>query len=269
MISVKRDLNLNREMSRGKQQLTEQEVQQERAENIKNMFSSIVRVYDFLNAFLSLNRDKSWRKFAVKVSGTTSNMKILDVCTGTGDLALSFSQHLNGNGLVVGSDYCHDMLRYGKPKIKKRNREDKIKLIEADTLKLPFHDNAFAISTVGFGIRNVTDLMAGINEMKRVVVPDGKVIILEFSQPTNPLFRYLYYFYFRKILPIIGKVISKSKFDAYSYLPNSVLAFPDKEALKRKMEECGLIEVKIFQRTFGIVTVHIGKKPPDSSSKSP
>ncbi|MCP5007215.1 MAG: bifunctional demethylmenaquinone methyltransferase/2-methoxy-6-polyprenyl-1,4-benzoquinol methylase UbiE [Planctomycetes bacterium] len=253
-------------MNTGKHSRQEHEVQKERAENIKSMFSSIVRVYDFLNAFLSLNRDKSWRKFAVKVSGTTPNMKILDVCTGTGDLALSFSQQLNGNGIVIGSDYCHEMLHYGKPKIKKRNLEEKIKLIEADTLKLPFRDNTFEISTVGFGIRNVTDLMAGIKEMGRVVVPNGKIIILEFSQPTNFLFRWIYFFYFKKILPIIGKVISQSKFDAYSYLPNSVLAFPDKDELKRKMEECGLIEVKFFQRTFGIVTLHIGRKPPDTLS---
>ncbi|MDR4504668.1 MAG: bifunctional demethylmenaquinone methyltransferase/2-methoxy-6-polyprenyl-1,4-benzoquinol methylase UbiE [Candidatus Scalindua sp.] len=252
-------------MNTGDEPPTEQEVLKERAENIKSMFSSIVRVYDFLNSFLSLNRDKSWRKSAVTLSGIRSDMKILDVCTGTGDLAISFSQQLNGNGLVVGSDYCHDMLRYGKPKIKKRHLEDKVTLIEADTLKLPFHDNAFEISTVGFGIRNVTDLMAGIKEMARVVVPDGKVIILEFSQPTNFIFRYIYFFYFRKILPVIGKIISQSKFDAYSYLPDSVLAFPDKEELKRKMEECGLIEVKFFQRTFGIVTIHIGRKPPATS----
>ncbi|KAA3596513.1 MAG: demethylmenaquinone methyltransferase [Candidatus Scalindua sp. AMX11] len=255
-------------MNRGRQPLTEQETQKERSDNIKSMFSSIVRVYDFLNAFLSLNRDKSWRKFTVKVSDMTPNMKILDVCTGTGDLAISFSQQLNGNGLVVGSDYCHDMLRYGKPKIEKRQIADKIKLIEADTLKLPFPDNTFDISTVGFGIRNVTDLMAGIKEMGRVIIPNGKVIILEFSQPTNFIFRGIYFFYFRKILPIIGKIVSKSKFDAYSYLPNSVLAFPNKDELKRKMEECGLIEVKIFQKTFGIVTIHIGSKPPDTASSS-
>lgn len=268
MIFAKRDLNLNKTMNTGSEPPTGIEMQKERAESIKNMFSSIVRVYDFLNAFLSLNRDKSWRKSAVTLSGTQSDMKILDVCTGTGDLAISFSQQLHGNGLVVGSDYCHDMLRYGKPKIKKRHLEAKVKLIEADTLQLPFRDNTFEISTVGFGIRNVTDLMAGIKEMARVVTPNGKIIILEFSQPTNSVFRYIYFFYFRKILPMIGKIISQSKFDAYSYLPNSVLAFPDKEELKGKMEACGLREVKIFQRTFGIVTIHIGRKPPDTSFTS-
>ena len=129
-------------------EISQEELLKKKAENIRNMFGSIVRVYDFLNALLSLNFDKSWRKFAAKVSDVKTDTKVLDVCTGTGDLAISYSKLLNGNGLVVGSDYCHDMLRYGLPKIKKRHLENKIKLIEADTLQLPFRDNAFEISTV-------------------------------------------------------------------------------------------------------------------------
>ena len=244
-----------------KNNITPEELLKKRAENIKTMFGSIVKVYDLLNALLSLNLDKSWRKFAVSVSGVRPDTKVLDVCTGTGDLAIAYSKSLNGNGLVVGSDFCHDMLRYGSPKIKKRHIEDKIKLIEADTLNLPFPDNSFEVSTVAFGIRNVADLEAGISEMGRVIKPNGRVVILEFSQPTNFIFRHIYFFYFNRILPIIGKLISQSKFDAYAYLPQSVLAFPDKPGLKRKMEECGLKEVKFFERTFGIVAVHVGIKP--------
>ncbi len=247
-------MNTNRETS-------QEELSKKRAENIKNMFGSIVRVYDLLNALLSLNFDKSWRKFAAKISDIKPDTKVLDVCTGTGDLAISYSKHLNGNGLVVGSDYCHDMLKYGLPKIKKKHLENKIKLIEADTLQLPFRDNAFEISTVAFGIRNVTNLEAGIKEMRRVVEPNGRVVILEFSQPTNLLFKRIYFFYFTRILPMIGRLISKSKDDAYSYLPKSVLAFPDKFSLKIIMEKCGLEDVKFYTRTLGIVTVHIGKKP--------
>ncbi|OHC01581.1 MAG: ubiquinone biosynthesis methyltransferase UbiE [Planctomycetes bacterium RIFCSPLOWO2_12_FULL_40_19] len=242
-------------------EISQEELLKKKAENIRNMFGSIVRVYDFLNALLSLNFDKSWRKFAAKVSGVKTDTKVLDVCTGTGDLAISYSKLLNGNGLVVGSDYCHDMLRYGLPKIKKRHLENKIKLIEADTLQLPFRDNSFEISTVAFGIRNVADLEAGIKEMRRVVGPDGRVVILEFSQPTNFLFRRIYLFYFTRILPMIGRLVSKSRIDAYTYLPQSVLAFPDKLSLKKKMEECGLEDVRFFTRTLGIVTIHIGKKP--------
>ena len=189
---------------------------------------------------------------------------MLDVCTGTADLAISHSKLLNGNGLVVGSDYCHDMLRYGLPKIKKRHLENKIKLVEADTLQLPFRDNAFEVSTVAFGIRNVSNLEEGIKEMRRVVGPNGKVVILEFSQPTNFIFKKIYFFYFTRILPMIGKLIAKSKVDAYSYLPQSVLAFPDRLSLKQKMEQCGLNNVKFFTRTLGIVTIHIGEKPANS-----
>jgi len=242
-------------------EISQEELLKKKAENIRNMFGSIVRVYDFLNALLSLNFDKSWRKFAAKVSDVKTDTKVLDVCTGTGDLAISYSKLLNGNGLVVGSDYCHDMLRYGLPKIKKRHLENKIKLIEADTLQLPFRDNSFEISTVAFGIRNVADLESGIKEMRRVVGPDGRVVILEFSQPTNFLFRRIYLFYFTRILPMIGRLVSKSRIDAYTYLPQSVLAFPDKLSLKKKMEECGLEDVRFFTRTLGIVTIHIGKKP--------
>ncbi len=264
-----------------KNRITQEELLEKRAESIKTMFGSIVKVYDLLNALLSLNFDKSWRKFTARVSGIKPDTKVLDVCTGTGDLAISYSKLLNGKGLVVGSDYCHDMLRYGLPKIKKRHLEDKIKFIEADTLHLPFNDDSFEVSTVAFGIRNVVDLEAGIKEMRRVVRPNGRVVILEFSQPTNFLFRRIYFFYFTKILPVIGKLISRSsvpreprlsplrcKFDAYTYLPHSVIAFPDKLGLKRKMEQCGLRDVRIFERTFGIVTVHIGEKPPASSIAS-
>jgi demethylmenaquinone methyltransferase/2-methoxy-6-polyprenyl-1,4-benzoquinol methylase len=242
-------------------EISQEELLKKKAENIRNMFGSIVRVYDFLNAILSLNFDKSWRKFAAKVSDVKPDTKVLDVCTGTGDLAISYSKLLNGNGLVVGSDYCHDMLRCGLPKIKKRHLENKIKLIEADTLQLPFRDNSFEISTVAFGIRNVADLEAGIKEMRRVVGPDGRVVILEFSQPANSLFRRIYFFYFTRILPMIGRLISKSRIDAYTYLPQSVLAFPDKLSLKKKMEECGLEDVRFFTRTLGIVAIHVGRKP--------
>jgi demethylmenaquinone methyltransferase/2-methoxy-6-polyprenyl-1,4-benzoquinol methylase len=242
-------------------EIPQEELLKKKAESIRNMFGSIVRVYDLLNALLSLNFDKSWRKFAAKVSDVKPDTKVLDVCTGTGDLAISYSKFLNGNGIVVGSDYCHDMLRYGLPKIKKRHLENKIKLIEADTLQLPFRNNAFEISTVAFGIRNVADLDAGIKEMGRVVGPNGRVVILEFSQPTNFLFRRIYFFYFTRILPMIGRLISKSKIDAYTYLPQSVLAFPDKLSLKKRMEACGLKDVKFFTRTLGIVTIHIGRKP--------
>lgn len=225
------------------------------------MFGSIARVYDLLNTILSFNFDKSWRKFAVKVSNVTPDAQVLDVCTGTGDLAIAYSKVLNDSGKVIGSDFCHEMVRLADLKLKKRNLSDKIKVIEADTLHLPFQDNSFQVSAVAFGIRNVSDLRAGITEMMRITAPGGRVVILEFSQPTNPVFKAIYYFYFKKILPSIGKLISRSEYNAYSYLPSSVLNFPDRYGLRAQMESSGLEDVKIYLRTLGIVTIHVGTKP--------
>ncbi len=241
--------------------ITQTELLTKKGVHIQRMFGSIARVYDLLNTILSFNFDKSWRKFAVKVSNVTPDAQVLDVCTGTGDLAIAYSKVLNDSGKVIGSDFCHEMVRLADLKLKKRNLSDKIKVIEADTLHLPFQDNSFQVSAVAFGIRNVSDLRAGITEMMRITAPGGRVVILEFSQPTNPVFKAIYYFYFKKILPSIGKLISRSEYNAYSYLPSSVLNFPDRYGLRAQMESSGLEDVKIYLRTLGIVTIHVGTKP--------
>ncbi|MFN3533407.1 MAG: bifunctional demethylmenaquinone methyltransferase/2-methoxy-6-polyprenyl-1,4-benzoquinol methylase UbiE [Candidatus Brocadia sp.] len=241
--------------------ITQTELLTKKGAYIQQMFGSIARVYDLLNTILSFNFDKSWRKFAVKVSNVTPDAKVLDVCTGTGDLAIAYSKVLNGSGRVIGSDFCHEMVRLADLKLKKRELSGKVKVIEADTLHLPFQDNCFQVSAVAFGIRNVADLRAGITEMMRITAPGGRVVILEFSQPVNPIFKAIYYFYFKKILPFIGKLISRSKYNAYSYLPSSVLNFPDRYGLLQVMESCGLEDVKIYSRTLGIVTIHVGQKP--------
>ena len=241
--------------------LTQTELLTKKGAYIQQMFGSIARVYDLLNTILSFNFDKSWRKFAVKVSNVAQDARVLDVCTGTGDLAIAYSRVLNGSGRVVGSDFCHEMVRLADRKLKKRNLSGKIKVIEADTLHLPFQDNYFQVSAVAFGIRNVADLRAGITEMMRITAPGGCVVILEFSQPTNPVFKAIYYYYFKRILPFVGRLISRSKYNAYSYLPSSVLNFPDRYGLRTQMECCGLVNVKIYSRTLGIVTVHVGQKP--------
>lgn len=242
--------------------ITQTELLTKKGEHIQRMFGSIARVYDLLNTVLSFNFDKSWRRFAVKVSDVTPDAKILDVCTGTGDLAIAYSRVLSKEGKVIGSDFCHEMLRLANHKLMKKKYSDKTEVIEADTLHLPFQDNYFHVSAVAFGIRNVSDLRSGITEMMRITRPGGRVVILEFSQPTNPTFKAVYYFYFKKILPFIGRLISRSKYNAYAYLPSSVLNFPDRYGLKTVMESCGLEDVKIYSRTLGIVTVHVGKKPP-------
>jgi len=237
------------------------ELLSKKGESIRRMFGSIARVYDLLNTILSFNLDKSWRRFAVKVSQVSLDAKVLDVCTGTADLAIAYSPHLDKNGKIVGSDFCFEMLQLAVRKLKGKKLSEKVEIISADTLSLPFKDNYFQVSAVAFGIRNVSDLNAGIREMVRVTAPKGRVVILEFSQPVNPVFQKIYYLYFKKILPFIGKVVSRSRYNAYAYLPSSVLKFPDRYGLKKEMEACGLTDVKIYAKTLGIVTIHVGTKP--------
>ncbi len=241
--------------------ITQTELLTKKGVHIQQMFGSIARVYDLLNTILSFNLDKRWRRCAVRVSNVSPDAKVLDVCTGTGDLAIAYSRALTGSGKVVGSDFCHEMVKLAGIKLRKRKLADKIKVIGADTLQLPFRDNYFHVSAVAFGIRNVSDLNAGIAEMARITAPGGRVVILEFSQPENPFFKAIYYFYFKKILPLVGKLISRSRYNAYSYLPSSVLNFPDRYGLKARMETCGLEDVRIYSRTLGIVTIHVGQKP--------
>lgn len=230
------------------------------AHRIKNLFSAVARHYDFLNSLLSLRFDGVWRRATVKASDVTQTSRVLDVCTGTGELALAYTDKIGANGFVIGSDFCFEMLAVGKKKVQRQGRSHAFVPIEADTLMLPFPDNTFDIVSVGFGIRNVTDLEIGIREMTRVAVPGGRIAILEFTQPVNPVFRSLYYFYFMKILPFIGNRISRNKDDAYGYLPRSVMQFPNCDALKAVMEQCGLTDVQYFRKTFGIVAIHVGKK---------
>ena len=230
------------------------------AHQIKKLFSAVARRYDFLNSLLSLRLDKSWRRETVKVSQVSSTSRVLDVCTGTGELALAYADNIGTEGYVLGSDFCYEMLAVGKQKVQRKGQANEFIPIEADTLTLPFLDNSFDIVSVGFGIRNVSDLELGIREMIRVAVPGGKIVILEFTQPNNAFFRGLYYFYFTKILPFVGNVISRNEEDAYGYLPRSVLQFPDCDALKLVMEQSGLTDVQFYRKTFGIVAIHVGVK---------
>ena len=231
------------------------------ADQIKNLFSAVARHYDFLNSLLSLRRDRSWRRETVKASSVEPTSKVLDVCTGTGELALAYADKIATEGFVIASDFCFEMLVIGDQKVEQKCQGVDTSFLAADTLILPFLDNTFDVVSVGFGIRNVSDLEMGIREMARVAAPGGRVVILEFTQPVNPLFRGLYYFYFTKILPFIGNRISGSEDDAYGYLPRSVMKFPDCDALKGIMEQCGLTDVRFYRKTFGIVAIHVGKKP--------
>ena len=227
---------------------------------IHNIFSAIARRYDFLNTLLSVGCDRSWRKFTARVSEIAPGNNVLDVCTGTGELALAYADAMDNGKPVIGTDFCFDMLAIGKDKIEKQRRSHDFVPIEADTLRLPFANDSFDVVSVGFGIRNVANLNLGIREMTRVAVKGGRIVILEFTQPSTPIFRNLHLLYFKKVLPVIGNLISRNKDDAYGYLPESVMNFPNCEQLKTTMEGCGLTDVRFYQKTFGIVAIHVGRK---------
>jgi demethylmenaquinone methyltransferase/2-methoxy-6-polyprenyl-1,4-benzoquinol methylase len=226
---------------------------------IRGMFAAIAPTYDPLNHLLSLNQDKGWRRFAAQTVGARPGDRVLDVCTGTADLAMALADRVGPSGRVVATDFCEEMVRLGAPKV--RGAAAPVRLGVADTLRLPFRDGTFRGVTVAFGIRNVADLGAGVREMARVTAPGGRVAILEFTQPANPLFRFVYYVYFLILLPILGNLVAGGKRNAYGYLPRSVLKFPDREGLRRIVETCGLVDVRVHARSFGIITVHVGMKP--------
>jgi len=175
------------------------------AAGIRSMFATVSRRYDLLNHLLSLNRDKYWRRKAVEISGPRKGDAVLDVCSGTADLAMAYSDGVGPEGLVVGTDFCPEMLLIGKQKLGAERGGARVELMVADTLDLPFPDGVFDVVSVAFGIRNVSDYEAGIREMARVAKEGGRVVILEFSLPETGLFNKIYMTYFTRVLPIIGR----------------------------------------------------------------
>jgi len=240
-----------------------------RETRIRRMFGHIAPTYDLLNHLLSLNIDKYWRWRTTRLVPPLGTAPILDLCTGTGDLALAYDRAAQQRVPIVGADFCHEMLLPAIKKAAKRQALDRIQFIEADAQKLPFPDNRFQIATVAFGLRNVTDTDRGIAEMVRVTQPGGRVAILEFSRPRNRLFGRLYRFYFRHVLPLIGQLLSRSKDNAYRYLPASVMEFPDGEALADRLRSHGLIDVRWHPFTFGIATLYVGVKKSPFSGEPP
>ncbi len=226
------------------------------------MFASIAGKYDFLNHLLSLNIDRMWRRYTTRMVPPEPGVPILDCCTGTADLALAY--HRAGRGLspVVGSDFCHEMLHIGNQKVRKAGAEGKISLIEGDTQRLPLPSNTFGVVTVAFGLRNVSNTVRGVDEMVRVARPGGKVAILEFSKPRGPLLGRLYLTFFRHVLPKVGQAIAPNRYEAYDYLPSSVLQFPDGQVMLDLLASRGLVELRQHPLTFGIATLYVGVKPP-------
>ncbi|MCX9083929.1 MAG: bifunctional demethylmenaquinone methyltransferase/2-methoxy-6-polyprenyl-1,4-benzoquinol methylase UbiE [Candidatus Methanoperedens sp.] len=224
--------------------------QQNKKEYVQKMFAGISPRYDLLNHLLSLGLDKYWRRFAVS---KLPHGYILDVCSGTGDVAIEVSK----NNSVIASDFCYEMLQFCMLKIKDMDRRN-ISCIQNDAENLSFKNGVFDGTIVAFGIRNVADIKKALSEMNRVVRKGGKVVILEFSIPENVFFKSIYNIYFKKILPTIGALVSRKK-GPYSYLPSSVMAFPVRKEFVGRMKEAGISNIEYFDLTFGIVTVYVGE----------
>lgn len=222
------------------------------------MFDKIARRYDFLNRFLSLRTDTIWRKKAVKTLKDQPPKTVLDVACGTGDLAIQIYKSFKPEK-ITGIDISEEMLNYGREKLRKKGLENAIKLETGDSENIHFPDNNFDAVTAAFGVRNFENLSQGICEMYRVLKPGGQVVILEFSQPEKFPVKQMYRFYFKRILPFIGRLFSKDK-SAYAYLPESVGAFPYGEDFLGILRKAGFPETSARSLTFGIASVYTARK---------
>jgi demethylmenaquinone methyltransferase/2-methoxy-6-polyprenyl-1,4-benzoquinol methylase len=233
---------------------------------VRAMFASIAGRYDLLNHLLSMNIDRRWRRFTTRMVPPEPGVPVLDCCTGTADLALAYGRAGRGLAPVVGADFCHEMLRVGRDKVRRAGAEGRVALVEADSQRLPFADDSFGVVTVAFGLRNVSDTMRGVDEMIRVARPGGRVAILEFSRPRGRLLGRLYLAFFRRMLPRIGQALAPNEQGAYEYLPTSVMQFPDGRDMLDLLAARGLTGLTMYPLTFGIATLYVGVKPRQESA---
>ncbi len=234
--------------------LTPYNTNESKKEQVASMFNNVAGTYDFLNHFFSMGIDKLWRRKLVNLMGQSKPKVILDVATGTADLAIAETK-LNPEK-IIGVDISEKMLEVGKTKTK---QYPNIELKLADGEHLPFENNTFDAVSIAFGIRNFENVIPGLAEMHRVLKIGGKVFVLEFSKPTNWFIKKIYYFYFCNVLPFVGKLVSKDA-RAYSYLPESVRIFPDGKKFVELLQYTGFKKIECRQLTFGISTIYIAEK---------
>jgi len=244
-----------------KPQLSTEELLTKRGDFIRDMFASIASIYDAMNSILSLMFDRRWRDAAARAARLRPDSLVLDVCCGTGKQALQFLRVLGGKARMIGADFCPEMLLAG---VRRMHREDRalISLVEADTLLLPFPDNAFDAVSASFGIRNVADIERGIGEMVRVARPGGKVVILDFARPRGAVFQPVYEFYFTRIVPTFGRMVHRGRMSPYEYLPKSVLRFVTTSELAEMLGRNGVTITETRELTLGIAALVVGTKKP-------
>lgn len=227
------------------------------ASPIASIFNRIAPHYDFLNHLLSFNIDKRWRKKALRNHVNSQTQEALDIACGTGDFSIQL--YKQGAQKITGIDISEGMVKVGKEKIAKKSLSQHIKLMTGDCAHLPFSENTFDVITVAFGVRNFEQRTQSLQEMHRVLKSGGKVIILEFSTPQHFPMKQFYWFYFRKILPFIGGLISGDR-AAYTYLPDSVYAFPQGKAFLQELTQAKFSDVKDQRLTFGVASIYYGTK---------
>lgn len=225
---------------------------------VHGVFQSIAPKYDFMNDLLSFRRHKAWRKFTMQKMNIQPGQTAIDLCCGTCDWTIAIAQ-ASQSGAIVGLDFSANMLSHGQVKIDQKQLDTQITLVEGNAMELPYADNSFDFATIGFGLRNVPDLDQVLAEMRRVVKPGGKVVCLELSKPTTQPFKGIYYFYFQRILPIIGKVMGNF-YKQYKWLPESLMKFPGRLELVEHFRKAGLSDVQAYPLTLGIAALHIGTK---------
>jgi demethylmenaquinone methyltransferase/2-methoxy-6-polyprenyl-1,4-benzoquinol methylase len=230
----------------------------EKKEQVASMFDSIAKRYDFLNRFLSLGIDKGWRKKAIENFEGKKLNHLLDIATGTADMALMAYQLIKPTK-ITGIDISEGMMQYGRIKITAKKLNDTIQLSLGDSTEIPFPDNSFDGAMVAFGVRNFADLEKGLKEINRVLQPGSKLVILEFSQPTSSWFKPIYNIYMKWITPTVGQLFSGNK-AAYSYLNESVIAFPEGPAFLKIFEQSGFTKVSQQKLTLGICSIYCGSK---------
>lgn len=230
-----------------------------KSEQVREMFDSIAPAYDFMNRAMTFGIDRLWRRRAVSELVRVPHAKVLDIATGTADLAMLLARRLDG-ARVTGVDLSEGMIGIGRRKVEAAGLADRVELEIADCLALPFGDSEFDCITCAYGVRNFQDLLAGYREMKRVLRPGGTVAILELSAPSGSIVRPFYNLYTRHVIPAVGRLISKDV-RAYSYLPESIAAVPARGAMTAIMEQAGFVGARHISLTFGVCTLYLAVKP--------
>ncbi|MCL4514804.1 MAG: bifunctional demethylmenaquinone methyltransferase/2-methoxy-6-polyprenyl-1,4-benzoquinol methylase UbiE [Firmicutes bacterium] len=237
-----------------------------KAEYVHTLFNSIAGRYDLMNLLMTGGLVKLWHRVVMREAGVGPGTRGLDVCCGTAELALAMAVKSGGRGKITGIDFSEEMLAVAAGKIRRRGLAGRIELVQGNALELPFPDNTFDCATVGFALRNVTDIPKAVAEMARVVKPGGKVVSLDLARPTNRLFQIPYRVYFHHVVPLLGRLNEQRRMPngqsrPYTYLPNSLRTFPDQNRLAEIFREAGLSDVHYHGLAGAVVAVHTGTKP--------